>query len=254
MTTHHCSVYPSDPHCNCYTQGGENQYHFKQFSEKHQTYNCCDQINITLEQMRMLEEELGNFPATRKDFFEKIYEKNFTGCQFDKYLKESTTEEYNKIATNYVTLKNLYDNFINGNEKTKVSQDGDNITCQDPNYTPYILSYRSPGEIYYNYAYICSPKGNEVFNNISTGYGPVDFKITRFYDNSTKQPCINNSCQLIISDKLNNYGDVINQGNSQPVYKSISSSQKDGLIASSVFSIILLIFVIYLFWKFHNKL
>ena len=81
MTTHHCSVYSRDPYCNCYTQGGENQYHYKQFDEKHQTYNCCDQINITLEQMRMIDDKDEGLPATISEFFDKIYEEL---CKFTK--------------------------------------------------------------------------------------------------------------------------------------------------------------------------
>ena len=72
MASHHCRTYPQDPYCSCYNQAGEPQYHYKQFDTLGQTYNCCDQITVSLNQLDdILEEGDTTITENAKDFFKK---------------------------------------------------------------------------------------------------------------------------------------------------------------------------------------
>ena len=259
MTTHHCGTYQSSPYCNCYNQTGEDKYHYKQFDIESQTYNCCDQITASLVQLK-------DIPDTDQDdlpdaitFFDALSTKSYNGCDYTKYTTNPETntqdivyfkDNYRELYNNYVSVAAAYNGFIKG--QVSPEMDRNNVRCPVNSY-PYILSYRSPTQTYYNYAFICSPNNNDAFSSLAVDYGNLDYRITRFHNNSTGQPCIESSCQLITDGDDNNFGDVTNQGNNPPVYNNISKSEKGGLIASAVLSILLFLVGIYIFYKIHKE-
>jgi len=264
MTTHHCKTYPRDPYCNCYGPGGEHKYHYKQFDTESQTYNCCDSINASLMQLRQIPATEGDsLPNNVRQFFDTLSSKSFSGCCYDPYFINPNTgnsdteyfiKNYENLYNEYNVSKSLYSQFIEGTTKPIPTMSSNNVTCSD-NQVPFILSYRYPGQTYYNYSYFCSTNTNDSFQSITVGGEEIDFRVSRFYDNSSGQPCISPSCQLITNDSsLNNFGDIVNQGNHQPVYNNKSSKNQGGFIASGVLAILLFLVGIYVFYKIHKKL
>lgn len=261
MTTHHCGTYKTSPYCNCFNQTGEDKHHYKQFHIDTQTYNCCDQITNSLNELRPVAGGAGNAFPSAQDFFTNTAYVTMSGCCYDPYLTnpETGTQDieyfqvnYTELYHNYVGLASLYNTFLK--DTTAPTMNGNNVTCEPNNY-PFILSYRAPNQTYYNYSFICSSRTNNVFPSIAVAYGDLDYKITRFHDNSTGKPCINRTCQLITDNaNYNNFGDVTNQGNNSSVYNNKQNSEKGGFIASGVLAILLFLVGIYVFYIIHKQM
>lgn len=263
MTTHHCGTYPNDPYCNCYNDTGGNLYHYKQFDSETQTFNCCDQITVSLKQLKPLADPVpGTITKTPEEFFSSLSSEGLTGCCYEPYFKNPETgssdenyfiNNYPALYNDYLTTVTLYNQYLKNNIHPVTENNF--VKCSSGNY-PYVISYKSPGQVYEKYSYICSNSSNDVFSPLSVGYGDINYNVTRFYDNSTGQPCTNSSCQLAYSSSLSNYGDVNNLGNQQPVYKNKGNKFKPYFITSGVIATILfLVIAIYLFYyKFHKKL
>lgn len=264
MTTHHCGTYLSDPLCNCYNEKGDQQHHYKQFDTVKQVYSCCDHIYIPLRRLGELATPVdGTLNMDALTFFNDIYENNLTGCCYTQYFLDPDTQttsnpyfikNYPQLNNDFFTVTSLYNQFIA--DTTPPVTDNNNVTCTAAGYFPYILEYKSPGEVYYNTSYICSQNTNDVFNPLSAPYSPgkIDYKIKRFLDNSTGQLCTGQTCQLVSSDGLNNFGSIENQGNKGPVYQNHTPGEKYGFIASAVLAIILIIVTIFIFRDVNKKL
>ena len=172
MTTHHCKTYPHDPYCNCYNQTGEHMYHFKQFDTESQTYNCCHTINASLTQLRQLPSTEGDpLSLPVRDFFNALSSQEFSGCCYNPYFLNpdsgnSDTEyfvnNYGDLHQEYTVAQALYNQFI-ANPNTNPTMSGNNVVCPTGNF-PYILSFRSSGQLYYNYAFFCSTNTNDIFS------------------------------------------------------------------------------------------
>ena len=255
---HQCGSYPLDANCICYNHKGATKHHFKQFDESSQTYQCCNELNVSLKELRNYNEtEGGEITGTAIDFFKTISSKGMTGCCYvDYFTNDNLEESLDYFTTNYYPLYNqylvtakLYKQFMQGTNKVPVS-DTTNITCP-ASYFPYILSYKSPGQIYYNNSYICSPTSNDAFINLSAGGKKIEYTIKRFHDNSTGEPCVNSSCQLIHG----NFGNQANQGNSLPVSKNKDKEDKTAALASLGIGIaIIVIFLFIVFYYYTNRI
>ena len=262
MTTHHCGTYPTSPYCHCYNQTGEDKYHYKQFDLDTQTYNCCDRISASVFQLKGLPETNNGadpLPQTL-EFFQSLGKTSFSACCYQPYLTNPDTGSvdvdyfrvtYKELYHNYIALQGVFNNFIAGTSPPVMN--GNNVQCADSTF-PFILSYRAPNETYYNYTFICSDNTNGVFSNQAVAYGNLDYKVTRFHDNQTGQPCISSSCQLITDNSFTNYGDLQNQGNNSPVYDNNPNPEKGGLIASGVLAVLLFLLGIYVFYIIHKKI
>ncbi len=259
MTTHHCGTYQTNPYCNCYNQTGEDKHHYKQFHIDTQTYNCCDQITASLTELKLV---AGTNPFPNAlDFFQNPDYINISGCCYEPYLTNPNTgtidieyfqDSYKELYHNYVATAGVYNTFIHGTSAPVMNRN--NVTC-DAGHYPYILSYKSPSQTYYNYSFICSKNTNDVFPSIAVAYGNLDYQITRFHDNSTGKPCTGTTCQLITDDEnYNNFGDVTNQGNNPPVYNNKPTPEKGGFIASAVLAILLFLVGIYVFYIIHKRM
>ena len=255
MALHHCGTYSTDVYCSCFSQQNYYRDHFKQFNETSHTYLCCDQLNFSLVSLNDYNTAGGGtpvIPTSAYDFFNTINEKGITDCNFrDYFLNENGVIDNNYFANNYTDLfenyllvVELYNTFIAG-KNTPLISNTDHVTCPNNSF-PYILEYKSPGQTYYNYSYICSQVSNDIFEVIDLSYGRADYNIKRFWNFSTNKPCIESSCQLNIS----NFGNIVNQGNQQPSYKNHIAEEKSGALASLIIaSVILVIWIGYVTGK-----
>ena len=254
MALHHCGRYSTNAYCTCFNEQGEYKDHYKQFNTTNQTYFCCDQINSSLIDLRNYDSTTTGAqinPSSAFEFFTTLQERGITGCSFRDYFFSSSgtssekyfSNEYSDLYQDYLTKTVLYNHFIaNPNHQPTENTEGF-VTC-DAGHVPFILEYKSPSQIYYNYAYICSNKSNNVFDVLRTEYGRIDYNIKRFWDFSKNKPCIERTCQL----KIKNYGDSANQGNQGTVYenllKDIKTASMVSMIAASVLLFIWFIFIL----------
>ena len=250
-----CEKYPLNTYCTCENDNTTDNEHFKQFDQGSQKFICCDNLtNISLSDLKKYNTTTDRVDwSTTKEFFETIESEGITGCDFTKYYVGSTSADqenyfinnYNDIYESVRTVSRLYNEFLS--EKPLPVSNGHNVSCSSGFY-PYILSYRSPGDVYYNFSYICSENSNGVFNVITLPYGKVDYKVHRFFDNSTKQLCTSSTCPVLTEE----LGSFYNQGNKNHVYNNSSSGNKTGFLVSVVFSVLfLLVAVIILMRSLH---
>ena len=254
---HQCGSYPLDANCICYGQKGAPKHHFKQFDESSQTYQCCNELNVSLKELRKFNTTEGvGIDTTAIEFFKTINSKGLTGCCYVDYftdgdLKENLdhfTTNYEPLYTQYLVTTKLYNQFMKESNNVPDS-DTTNIKCPD-NYFPYILSYKSPDQVYYNNSYICSQTSNDAFINLSVGGKKIDYTIKRFHDNSTGEPCVNSSCQLVHG----NFGNQANQGNSLPVSKNKDKEDKTAALASLGIGIsIIAVFLFIVFYHYYRN-
>lgn len=268
MTTHHCEKHSLDPYCNCYSETGEDLHFYKQFDTVNQTYNCCDRITSSLQQLSEIASGGSIQPGNAKNFFQNLSNTVKNGCCYKSYFgpTNSPAEEqkyfiknHEQLYNNFMTVRVLYNQFIYDKPLPTMDTAGGNVVCDTDSSgsdtIPYILSYRSPGELYYNYSYICSSRNNSVFTNLyALSKTPVDYRITRFYDNATGQPCIKSSCQLVESGGQNNFGNISNQGNSQPIFHNNKKPINTGFLASGVIALLLFLVSIFVFYSIHKKM
>ena len=258
MTLHHCGTFSTDTYCTCYNQRGVYKEHFKQFNPERQTYHCCDQINVSLSELRDYDPSCPGCsinPSSSYEFFSTLYNRKLTGCCFHDYYvtSEGTTSElhfstnYRGLFNNYLAVKLLYNTFV-ADQAVPSTAIPNHVTCEGTNY-PYILEYRSPDQVYNNNAFICSPQNNDVFQVLEAGYGRVNYNIKRFWNFSTNKPCVESSCQL----KIDNYGNIANQGNQQASYKNLAEEVKTGSIVSFWLAAgILILWIFAGLWKHRN--
>ena len=258
MVRHHCGTYSTDTYCSCFDQRGVYLEHYKQFNENRQTYECCDKINVSLSELyyHYGTSEGASINDPPYEFFQNLYTKKLSGCSFHDYFVENGTSSTNNFIKNYKelyydyqTVTAVYNNFVAG--KSQPSSTIPNyVKCEDPNHIPYILEYKSPNQVYYNNSYICSQKKNNVFTVIDTGYGRLNYNIKRFWNYETNKPCIESSCRL----KIDNYGNIANQGNQSPVYENVVKSAKNFALGSLIASSILIfLWFVYVLVKTQSK-
>ena len=254
---HKCGTYPFKSDCVCLDDKGETMSYYKQFNEDTQTYECCNRLNISLKKLRDYNgaDAGGEITDTAIEFFKKINSEQMTGCCYVKYITDGNFNENTKVFTEnheplynqYLTTTKLYNQFMKDTNNVPTTDTG-NVKCENGHF-PYILSYKSPDEIYYKNAYVCSQTSNDAFIKLTTGYGLIDYTIKRFYDNSTDEPCLSSTCQLI----QGNLGDHANQGNSESVSKNKTKGDKVAGIASLTLGIILLIVFLSVTLYHYNK-
>lgn len=253
MALHHCGTYSTDVYCSCFNQKGVYKDHFKQFNSVNQTYFCCDQLNFSLVSLS----EYNSTPSTKitdgvYDFFNTINKRGLTGCSFLDYFvvdngpssTRNFINNYPDLYNDYLTIVPLYNKFIAEQELPDTSSPGF-VKCSSGK-VPYILEYKTPSQVYYNTAYVCSHVNNDIFEIMETTYGRIDYKMKRFWNFSENKPCVGNICQL----KNDDYGNIENQGNQQAVYNNPDPPQKDGILASLIIaSIIFFFWIAYLIDK-----
>ena len=241
MALNHCGTYSTDTYCSCYNQQGVYKDHFKQFNTEAQVYECCNQINNSLAEIKKESYTGISITGSTLDFFKKLNTGKLTGCCFRDFgtTDSDFTKNYPDLFNDYSTVKALFNHFIYDKNLPTMSADNQ-VSCPGTNY-PVILEYKSPDQIYYQDAYICTDVDNNVFNNIKVNYGNVDYRIKRFWNSQTGSPCIDSTCQI----PVNNFGDHLNQGNQYAVYENKPKPNKTvptfNLVLAALFMIIWLL-------------
>ena len=255
MALNQCGTYSTDTYCQCYSQEGQNTPYFKQFNEDKQIFFCCNYVEPSLVELRNWK-GTGNGELISGDafsFFSSILENGLTGCCYLPYFQDpigqgpssqtNLEDNYPDLNNSYQTILRLYNQFVATPKEPPTQVDG-GISCPLPDTNPYILSYKTPGQVYQNFSYVCLEDA-DVGTNLKLNGTNIEYDLNRFVDKDGNQ-CQDNFCSLEIPE----FGNIVNMGNQPPFYSNNPKSTSSGAIVSLVFSVILLILSCYLL--FHN--